>query len=82
MPRKVIQPERFLLLSDDLSIAAVPESGRQKKKRGPRNRRRSNTSNHPDERATLSPDLMMRTRRLLMAALRVWELKHGINEPL
>jgi hypothetical protein len=81
MPRNVIQPERFLLLSEDLSITAAPERESQGKTIRSRRRRRRAASGRSTHQMSPPPDFMMRTRRLIMAALRVWELKHDIHEP-
>jgi hypothetical protein len=78
MPRKVMKQDRFLLLGDDLAIIAAPPL-RERRRRGPRRRRR--VTSILMETAPANYDPLLRTRRLLMAALRVWELKHGIHDP-
>jgi hypothetical protein len=81
MPRKVAQTQRFLELTENLSVLAISRPERQARRR---RRRGERGSAHPQtgEELGLPPyDSLMRTRRLLMAALRVWELRHGIHEP-
>jgi hypothetical protein len=45
----------------------------------------ANTTRKNERRVTKRPPrkgpTLTRTKRLLLAALRVWELKHGIHEP-
>ncbi len=81
MPRKVAQTQRFLKLTDNLAVLAI-SSPRQRAKR---RRRREPEARHAgqvmDDLGTPPYDSLMRTRRLLMAALRVWELRQGIHEP-
>ena len=80
MPRKVGQTQRFLQLSENLTVLAI---NGQSSRSGRRRRSSQHQSPHFGDIAgsTLSGDSLMRTRRLLMAALRVWELRNGIHEP-
>ena len=80
MPRKVIKPNRFLLLTDDLGIIAAPQEHPEPTVRRVRRRRRITSGSLIDRSLPMS-DPLLRTRRLVMAALRVWELKHGIHDP-
>ena len=82
MPRKAEEPERFLLLDENLTIVA--RSTRAKRERPFRRRSRRQQSFSPQLEMAPSPpafDSLMRTRKLIMAALRVWELRHGIHDP-
>jgi hypothetical protein len=78
MPRKTVKPDRFLILTEDLAVVAAPRVT-ERKRRAPRRRRRIVSTLMEGAAAPFDP--LLRTRRLIMAALRVWELKHGIHEP-
>jgi len=81
MPRKIAQVQRFLKLTDDLAVLAI-SSPRQPRRRRRRSERQARHAGQIVDEAGLPPyESLMRTRRLLMAALRVWELRHGIHEP-
>lgn len=60
----------------------VSESAaRRVRKRRSRTRTRSATTVHPDgQREMAAVGTLTRTKALLLAALRVWELKHRIGE--
>ena len=81
MPRRVSKPDRLLALDENFAVVAVPR--RQPRKRKPlcaakRTRRFPTTI---EMRRPAPPgDSIMRFRRLLLAALRVWELKNGIHD--
>jgi len=80
MPRKVVQTQRFLKLTDNLAVLAIGSAQQPTRRR----RRRERQAPHAGQLGNvgLPPyDSLMRTRRLLMAALRVWELRNGIHEP-
>jgi len=81
MPRRVSKPDRLLALDENLAVVAVPR--RQPRKRKPlgaaRRTRRLPTTTEMGRPAPPG-DSIMRFRRLLMAALRVWELKNGIHD--
>jgi len=81
MPRKVAQTQRFLELTENLSVLAISRPERQARRRRRRGERSSADPRTGEELGLPPYDSLMRTRRLLMAALRVWELRHGIHEP-
>jgi len=59
------------------STARAPKP---KQQRG-RPRKQSATTAHPNgEREMAAPGTLTRTKSLLLAALRVWELKHRVGE--
>jgi hypothetical protein len=81
MPRKVDEPERFLLLDENLTIVA---RSNEKRDRAFRRRSRKRQGFAPQLELAPSPpafDSLMRTRKLIMAAVRVWELRNGIHDP-
>ncbi len=80
MPRKVGQTQRFLQLTENLTVLAINGQSPRGKKRRSRDEYRSANFGGVAGSA-LSGESLMRTRRLLMAALRVWELRNGIHEP-
>ncbi len=77
MSRKVYEQERIFTLDQNLRVRAA----RRTNSPPPWRQRARRLSLPPQDRAEPPRDLYMRTRRLLMAALRVWELKNGIHEP-
>ncbi len=80
MPRKVAQTQRFLKLTDDLTVLAI-SSPRQHARRRRRQEGQVRHAGQVVDEVGLPPcDSLMRTRRLLMAALRLWELRNGIHE--
>jgi hypothetical protein len=80
MPRTVRESDRFLTLDDNLRVVVAPPRRNQAK----RIRRRLNEPRPFVKRAGEEPCLplpsLLRHRTLLMAALRVWELRNGIHE--
>jgi hypothetical protein len=81
MPRTVSKPDRLLVLDENLAVVVAPR--RQPRKRKPScgsRRTRRFPATIEMRRPAPSGDSIMRFRRLLMAALRVWELKNGIHE--
>jgi hypothetical protein len=81
MPRNLCNADRILILDDNLQVVAAPPRRSQRRKRARRLQRPRQFPAPPAmEPALLPSDSIMRFRRLLMAALRVWELKHGIHD--
>ncbi len=81
MPRKVSKPDRLLILDENLAVVAAPRREPRKRKRSSASRRKRRfRATIEMRRSTPQSDSIMRFRRLLMAALRVWELKHGIHD--
>lgn len=80
MPRTVREPDRFLTLDENLRVVAAPPRRNQSK----RTRRRLDETRPFMKRSSGEPCLplpsLLRHRTLLMAALRVWELRNGIHE--
>jgi hypothetical protein len=81
MPRRVSKPDRLLTLDENLAVVAVPRHQPRKRKRL-RTAKRTRQFPATIEMRRLAPpgDSVMRFRRLLLAALRVWELKNGIHD--
>jgi hypothetical protein len=81
MPRNSCTADRFLILDENLQVVAKSPSRSQRKRRP---RRLQQSRQFPAAQAMERPlppsDSLMRIKRLLMAALRVWELKHGIHD--
>ena len=73
MPRTVREPDRFLTLDENL-----------RRNQSKRTRRRLDETRPFMKRSSGEPCLplpsLLRHRTLLMAALRVWELRNGIHE--
>ena len=83
MPHKPLNPDRVLLVEEEFGAPAVPPRRPPKRKAARRLKRRPRrmTARTPREDRPLPPNYsIMRIRRLIMAALRVWELKHGIHD--
>jgi len=81
MPRRVSKPDRLLTLDENFAVVAVRR--RQPRKRKPlcaAKRTRRFPATMEMRRSAPPGDSIMRFRRLLMAALRVWELKNGIHD--
>jgi hypothetical protein len=81
MPRKAFKSDRLLMLDENLSVVAVPQRRSQRRKithrlKAPRHFWVATEIGEPPPQS----DSIMRLRRLLMAALRVWELKNGIRD--
>jgi hypothetical protein len=80
MPRTVRESDRFLTLDENLRVVAAPPQ----RDRAKRIRRRLNEPRPFVKRAGEEPCLplpsLLRHRALLMAALRLWELRNGIHE--
>ena len=81
MPRRISKPDRLLTLDENLVVVAAPHLQPRKRKPSGASRR---TRQYPGtiEMRRLRPpgDPIMQFQRLLLAALRVWELKHGIHD--
>ena len=78
MSNKTLEPSRLPPPDDDFSAAAPPPRRPRRSKRS--NQSRFSFSSDPSyDRSEPRGYSLMRTRRLLMAALRVWELKNGIH---
>jgi hypothetical protein len=80
MPRRVSKPERLLVLDENLAVVAAPRRPPRKRRRSYALRRTGRIPSTIEMRRAAPTDSIMRFRRLLMAALRVWELKHGIHD--
>ena len=80
MPRTVRESDRFLTLDENLRVVAAPPSRNQAKPvRRRLNEPRPFVKRTGEEPCPALPSLL-RHRTLLMAALRVWELRNGIHE--
>ena len=73
MPRKSNERDRYLTLDDCLRVVRIPGQTPKRKK----SRRMPAL---PAAEAFSPVDSLLRHRSLLMAALRVWELRNGIHE--
>ena len=81
MPRRVSKPDRLLALDENLAVVAVPRrQPRKRKPLGAAKRTRQFPATIEMRRPAPPGDSIMRFRRLLLAALRVWELKNGIHD--
>jgi hypothetical protein len=80
MPRRVSNPDRLLALDENLVVVAVPRRQPRKRKPSCGPRRRQYSTKIELRRPAPPGDSIMRFRRLLLAALRVWELKNGIHD--
>jgi hypothetical protein len=67
-----------LLVSE--STRRVQKSKARRKTRSPRGRRASATEQNGEQEQLAAPGSLTRTKALLLAALRVWELKHRIGD--
>jgi hypothetical protein len=82
MSNKAVQRNPPPTMENDVSVAPAPPSRPRRSKRAS-----SSTLSEPFsqggsfDRSEPRGFSLMRTRRLLMAALRVWELKNGIRNP-
>lgn len=80
MPRKAHEPDRFLTLDDNLRVVAISNRRGQRKDVARRLLEpRPFIKRPPTETFAPLPSLL-RNRGLLMAALRVWELRNGIHD--
>jgi hypothetical protein len=81
MPRNPDKSDRFLMLNENLSVVAVSHR-RSQRRRTTHSLKRPRQSWSPTEIEEPMPpsDSNARLRRLLMAALRLWELKNGIHD--
>jgi hypothetical protein len=80
MPRKVETPERLLRLNDNLEVVAASSRPRRRRRALRLSRARAFEREQITSANSTSFERLLRTRRLLLAALRVWELKHGIHD--
>jgi hypothetical protein len=80
MADEIFQPDR-LTLTEEASRLAPPPPRPPRRGKPVREARSDETisSAAPYDRSAPRGYSLMRTRRLLMAALRVWELKNGIH---
>jgi hypothetical protein len=84
MPRNSLNPNTLPLIAGDRdAIADAPPQPRKTKAARQRKRRRQASEPLPisTEYRPPRPVPMSRIRNLIAAAVRVWELKHGIHEP-
>jgi hypothetical protein len=81
MPRKAPDYARFLTLDKDLRVVAQPGQAKPKE-----SSRRLQESRPFQQRANVPPPpppplpYLLRHRGLLMAALRLWELRNGFRD--
>jgi hypothetical protein len=81
MPRRVSKPDRLLALDENFAVVAVPQhKPRKRKPLCAAKRTRRFPATIEIRREPPPGDSVMRFRRLLLAALRVWELKNGIHD--
>lgn len=79
MPYKT-QETRLLFIDDDLRVAlAMPRRRRRRKRVNPSTFHDTFSLDESFYQPESRGPSLMRTRRLLMAALKVWELKNGIH---
>ena len=82
MYRDNFQPNRLPITDNDLSVTPVPTRRlRQGKHAGKSGFSAAFASAPAYDRSEPRGYSLMRTRRLIMAALRVWELKNGFHNP-
>jgi hypothetical protein len=63
-----------------VSESATPRGGRAKAQRRSRTKTRASTRSNAKERPLPAAGTLTRTKSLLLAALRVWELKHRVRD--
>ena len=80
MPHKPLNPEKLLFIEEDDTLAAPRQLPKRKAVRRLKRPRRSAARSSREDRPPRRMPSLMRIRRLIMAALRVWELKQGIHE--
>ena len=82
MPHNPLNLDRLLLVEENReALAAPPRPLRKRKVARPfKRRRRLSARTSIEDRPLPRLPSIMRIRRLIMAALRVWELKHGIHD--
>lgn len=80
MPRNADKTQRFLFLGEDLGIFTAPSPNPRPRKRRRPVAARAVSPLSTKEKEVFSTDRLARTRRLLLAALRVWELRNGIRD--
>jgi hypothetical protein len=66
--------------SANISVAEPAKRARKTKASKRTNRVRSPKNGHSEPVTTAAAGTLTRTKALLLAALRVWELKHRIND--
>lgn len=75
-----LQPDRLTLTEEDFKLAPGSPRRPRRSKRATEARFEETISSAASyDRSAPRGYSLMRTRRLLMAALRVWELKNGIH---
>jgi hypothetical protein len=81
-PPKPLNSNRLLLVEEDCDALTAPPRRLPKRKtaRQLKRARRVPARTSREYRPLRRPPSFMRIRRLLMAALRVWELKNGIHD--
>ena len=82
MPRKPLNLEKPVLVEEGRDALAAPSRKPPKRKlaRRPKGPRQTTARVSRENRPLPRMPSIMRIRRLIMAALRVWELKQGIHE--
>ena len=83
MPYKTLNSDKLLFIEEKRDTVTAPRERFRKKKvvRQLKKPRRTQAAAPREDRQYPRMLRVMRIRRLVMAALRVWELKHGIREP-
>ena len=80
MQRKTCQIDGPATVADNGGITVAPPTLPAQKKRNSRRTSKFRSSKNPVyDRSDPRGHSLMRTRRLIMAALRVWEIKNGIR---
>ncbi|HEX4666802.1 MAG TPA: hypothetical protein VH207_09385 [Chthoniobacterales bacterium] len=79
MPRNLRESDRFLTLDHNLRVVAAPPRRNQAKRVPRRLDEPRPFVKRPGEEPCLPLPSLLRHRTLLLAALRVWELRNGIH---
>lgn len=80
MSEEILQPNQLTLIEEDERLApASARRPRRSKRLSEARFSKTFSAAAPYDRSAPRGYSLMRTRRLLMAALRVWELKNGIH---
>jgi len=79
MGDETFEPDRLTLGEDDTGPASGSPRSPRRSRRVTEEECEETVSSAPYDRTARRGYSLMRTRRLLMAALRVWELKNGIH---
>ena len=80
MARNFDKGQRFLFLGENLAIYSAPTPNARRTRRRRLVAARAVSPVSTKETDVFPTDRLVRTRRLLLAALRVWELRNGIRD--